>query len=249
MIHPLSAWLIGRRLHRADRAAEFGLGGGLIILAICCRAWLEAQVALLETLLLLGLLVMILVPPVVAALTGALTALELRGEHFQFLLLTSLPERTLAQGLLHAALYRTRHFRAMAAAAIPAVMIGFLVELLKVLAPFWMYMSYPAPSPPPDVTLPGLLLAVVVGLLWGANVLAARLGAAVALRWPNAALAAALAPAAMLALVAVPFLVLTSLVWAPLGCLAGPYLLFRLGRYLLGGRLLRDAARWMRQID
>ncbi|MBN2469221.1 MAG: hypothetical protein JXN59_00750 [Anaerolineae bacterium] len=250
MIHPLSVWVTRRKPRPATRAAGIGLGLGCAVLALGVWAWHGGHLSVLRGLLITGGVGMLLLPAGTAAVAGVLTVLETRGEQFQFLLLTSLPEQVMVRGVFFAAQYRTRAFRAAAMALLPAFVIGALAWMMQVfMSVLNGVMSMMGPPRPPDPGLPALVLTGIALVLWSMNLVAARVGAALALRWRSEALVVALAPASMLLIVLSPLLIALNLVLWPFFCLGAMYLVVWMSRYLAGNGLLHDATRWLRQCD
>jgi|GEM_PF-4927544 len=250
MIRPLAAWLSGRS-YKPARTLWWGLGIGALTLSFGTWAWLNADLVALGGLTVAGLAVMLITPLAAAALAGVLTALEVRGEQFQFVLLTNVRERLIVEGCIAAALDRTRLLRAAAAGMIPGLVIGLLAELLRILTPLFSFpSSYTSTQVrPPNIALPGLFLAFGLALLWGTHLIAVRVGVALALRYRSPALAAALGPGLLLASVLLPLLLLMLPSFGILLCPIGAYLYFRAGQYVLGHRLIQDARHWVREVD
>lgn len=253
MIHPLYAWLTRRKRPRAAaRTAYVGLWFGAAALAFGVWAWWNGQVLALRGMLVVGGLGMVMLPAGVASLAAALTVQELRGEQFQFLRLTNLPTKLMAQGIFFAAQYRTRSLRALAMGFLPLLVIGGVAEAVQLMAGiYYNGMTYMVMRQPGawEVGLPMSFLVLVAAFLWSMNLVAARVGAAIAIRWRSLILAPLLAPLSMLLITAAPLLVALNVALWPFFCLGGAYLLVWMGRYLLGQGLQRDAAIWLRQVD
>ncbi len=254
--NPVAARLTPRGTWPSARVALWlALGLGLAGLAISTLETLRMRSEELGSfsviLLLMGLLVTILTPPIVAGVAVVLTSRDLHSGTYELMHVTTLSETTLVQGYVFAALHRVRFLLALVVGLMPALAVGMVQVGIAVAVIFYSIMVHPDPgyqygpygtSPgldPAHITGPALAcMAIVVGL-WGLNWQAAALGVGLSLRWRGSIMAIIAAPMiTLLIAIGLPVLVLLT---NGMGMVVAATLL---APYILGAVTTALARRW-----
>jgi hypothetical protein len=178
----------------------------IFTLALSIWAWATIRMNLLGQVFFFGLLLALVTTMACAGYGAYLAGRTVRRQWFALVLLTALPARRIAVGLIAAALYRMRGLVAVYIGLFPGLVLGWLGVVVDFNATWGMFNSYyygEAP-PPPDILGPGIFGVVLALCAWGLPLAGAALGAGLGVQW-RAPIASTVV-AMLLATIFVPFL-------------------------------------------